>query len=75
MHASYAEKGLRIMGFPCNQFGGQVTFDLTYFVLYHKNILRVANKITQWLIMLHLPSVRLSLLEYSCPARWWSFKK
>lgn len=25
MHASYAEKGLRILGFPCNQFGGQVT--------------------------------------------------
>lgn len=24
MHASYAEKGLRILGFPCNQFGGQV---------------------------------------------------
>uniref|UniRef100_A0A3Q3A1Q5 Glutathione peroxidase 4 n=1 Tax=Kryptolebias marmoratus TaxID=37003 RepID=A0A3Q3A1Q5_KRYMA len=23
MHASYAEKGLRILGFPCNQFGGQ----------------------------------------------------
>lgn len=25
MHASLAEKGLRILGFPCNQFGGQVT--------------------------------------------------
>ncbi|CAB1452697.1 unnamed protein product [Pleuronectes platessa] len=23
MHTSYAEKGLRILGFPCNQFGGQ----------------------------------------------------
>uniref|UniRef100_A0A3Q2XL57 phospholipid-hydroperoxide glutathione peroxidase n=1 Tax=Hippocampus comes TaxID=109280 RepID=A0A3Q2XL57_HIPCM len=23
MHASLAEKGLRILGFPCNQFGGQ----------------------------------------------------
>uniref|UniRef100_A0ACD6B6X0 Glutathione peroxidase 4b n=1 Tax=Oncorhynchus kisutch TaxID=8019 RepID=A0ACD6B6X0_ONCKI len=23
MHASYADKGLRILGFPCNQFGGQ----------------------------------------------------
>lgn len=23
MHASYAEKGLRILAFPCNQFGGQ----------------------------------------------------
>ncbi|KAK7159895.1 hypothetical protein R3I94_006046 [Phoxinus phoxinus] len=23
MHATYAEKGLRIMGFPCNQFGNQ----------------------------------------------------
>ncbi|CAM4586338.1 unnamed protein product [Leuciscus chuanchicus] len=23
MHATYAEKGLRIMGFPCNQFGKQ----------------------------------------------------
>uniref|UniRef100_A0A8C5NA94 Glutathione peroxidase n=2 Tax=Gouania willdenowi TaxID=441366 RepID=A0A8C5NA94_GOUWI len=23
MHATYAEKGLRILGFPCNQFGGQ----------------------------------------------------
>ncbi|KAJ4937270.1 hypothetical protein JOQ06_001849 [Pogonophryne albipinna] len=23
MHVRYAEKGLRIMGFPCNQFGGQ----------------------------------------------------
>uniref|UniRef100_H2TG88 Glutathione peroxidase n=1 Tax=Takifugu rubripes TaxID=31033 RepID=H2TG88_TAKRU len=23
MHASYAEKGLSILGFPCNQFGGQ----------------------------------------------------
>uniref|UniRef100_A0A3P8XMA2 Glutathione peroxidase n=1 Tax=Esox lucius TaxID=8010 RepID=A0A3P8XMA2_ESOLU len=23
MHASYAEKGLHILGFPCNQFGGQ----------------------------------------------------
>ncbi|MEQ2314012.1 Phospholipid hydroperoxide glutathione peroxidase, mitochondrial [Ameca splendens] len=23
MHASYAEQGLRILGFPCNQFGGQ----------------------------------------------------
>lgn len=25
MHASYAERGLRILGFPCNQFGGQVS--------------------------------------------------
>lgn len=24
MHATYAEKGLRILGFPCNQFGSQV---------------------------------------------------
>uniref|UniRef100_A0A673GVP8 phospholipid-hydroperoxide glutathione peroxidase n=1 Tax=Sinocyclocheilus rhinocerous TaxID=307959 RepID=A0A673GVP8_9TELE len=24
MHATYAEKGLRILGFPCNQFGKQV---------------------------------------------------
>lgn len=24
MHANYAEKGLRILGFPCNQFGNQV---------------------------------------------------
>nr|UEC95874.1 glutathione peroxidase [Cyprinus carpio] len=23
MHATYAEKGLRILGFPCNQFGKQ----------------------------------------------------
>uniref|UniRef100_A0A3Q3WMT4 Glutathione peroxidase n=1 Tax=Mola mola TaxID=94237 RepID=A0A3Q3WMT4_MOLML len=23
MHASYAERGLRILAFPCNQFGGQ----------------------------------------------------
>uniref|UniRef100_A0A3Q2DD15 phospholipid-hydroperoxide glutathione peroxidase n=1 Tax=Cyprinodon variegatus TaxID=28743 RepID=A0A3Q2DD15_CYPVA len=23
MHAKYAEKGLRILAFPCNQFGGQ----------------------------------------------------
>lgn len=23
MHATYAEKGLRILAFPCNQFGGQ----------------------------------------------------
>lgn len=23
MHATYAEKGLRILGFPCNQFGNQ----------------------------------------------------
>uniref|UniRef100_A0A8C5LQI3 Glutathione peroxidase n=1 Tax=Leptobrachium leishanense TaxID=445787 RepID=A0A8C5LQI3_9ANUR len=23
MHANYAEKGLRILGFPCNQFGKQ----------------------------------------------------
>ncbi|KAF4117873.1 hypothetical protein G5714_002426 [Onychostoma macrolepis] len=23
MHAKYAEKGLRILGFPCNQFGKQ----------------------------------------------------
>ena len=23
LHASYAEKGLRILGFPCNQFGKQ----------------------------------------------------
>uniref|UniRef100_A0A3B3UD84 phospholipid-hydroperoxide glutathione peroxidase n=1 Tax=Poecilia latipinna TaxID=48699 RepID=A0A3B3UD84_9TELE len=23
MHATYAEQGLRILGFPCNQFGGQ----------------------------------------------------
>ncbi|KAG7258312.1 hypothetical protein CRUP_034289 [Coryphaenoides rupestris] len=23
MHVKYAEKGLRILGFPCNQFGGQ----------------------------------------------------
>ncbi|KAG7524309.1 phospholipid hydroperoxide glutathione peroxidase, mitochondrial-like [Solea senegalensis] len=23
MHASYADDGLRILGFPCNQFGGQ----------------------------------------------------
>lgn len=32
MHASYAEKGLRILGFPCNQFGGQVTRIYTVFV-------------------------------------------
>lgn len=25
MHASYAEKGLSILGFPCNQFGGQAS--------------------------------------------------
>lgn len=24
MHARYAERGLRILGFPCNQFGKQV---------------------------------------------------
>ncbi|CAL8281464.1 unnamed protein product [Lota lota] len=23
MHVKYAEQGLRILGFPCNQFGGQ----------------------------------------------------
>lgn len=27
MHASYAEKGLSILGFPCNQFGGQASSD------------------------------------------------
>lgn len=26
MHTTYAEKGLRILGFPCNQFGKQVRF-------------------------------------------------
>ncbi len=25
MHAKYAEQGLRILGFPCNQFGNQVS--------------------------------------------------
>lgn len=25
MHASYAERGLSILGFPCNQFGGQAS--------------------------------------------------
>lgn len=25
LHASYADKGLRILGFPCNQFGGQAS--------------------------------------------------
>lgn len=54
MHASYAEKGLRILAFPCNQFGGQVrrmntestqllfVFCLLYLMLYEINIMSVA---------------------------------
>lgn len=27
LHSTYAELGLRILGFPCNQFGNQVSLD------------------------------------------------
>lgn len=49
MHASYAERGLRILGFPCNQFGKQVKWInwkhiscFIHSVLYHIDIVRVA---------------------------------
>lgn len=33
MHASYAEKGLSILGFPCNQFNGQASSNNSLHIL------------------------------------------
>jgi glutathione peroxidase-family protein len=33
LYAKYNEQGLRILAFPCNQFGGQVNIVLIFFIL------------------------------------------